>query len=206
MYPTSGVLIPRNGIDRNGCGGGSESPPCAAKGSQANLLPNLGILCLRDPHRGCVRTDPSSAKPLNNILGMLVPYTDPQLLQSTGNAASSPFVLAMTRVGIKGLPCEHYFSSKHFPTQASHSRNKCCRPYFRVLCHELVIILFFVSTLRAGFVWSSASHICQNHKIKLVHVEYTRDRRLIELPTGRSANYGVGIHVCLDPAGVHGVI
>ncbi|KAJ7846030.1 amino acid permease/ SLC12A domain-containing protein [Mycena olivaceomarginata] len=32
------------------------------------------------------------------IVGMLVPYTDPQLLQSTGNAASSPFVLAMTRL------------------------------------------------------------------------------------------------------------
>ncbi|KAJ7802994.1 amino acid permease-domain-containing protein [Mycena olivaceomarginata] len=31
------------------------------------------------------------------IVGMLVPYTDPQLLQSTGNAASSPFVLAMTQ-------------------------------------------------------------------------------------------------------------
>ncbi|KAJ7778864.1 amino acid permease/ SLC12A domain-containing protein [Mycena olivaceomarginata] len=31
------------------------------------------------------------------IVGMLVPYTDPQLLQSAGNAASSPFVLAMTR-------------------------------------------------------------------------------------------------------------
>ncbi|KAJ7785219.1 amino acid permease/ SLC12A domain-containing protein [Mycena maculata] len=38
------------------------------------------------------------------IVGMLVPSTDPDLLQSTGTAASSPFVLAMTRVGIKGLP------------------------------------------------------------------------------------------------------
>ncbi|KAJ6544421.1 amino acid permease/ SLC12A domain-containing protein [Mycena capillaripes] len=38
------------------------------------------------------------------IVGMLVPYNDPSLLQSTGTAASSPFVLAMTRVGIKGLP------------------------------------------------------------------------------------------------------
>jgi amino acid transporter len=43
--------------------------------------------------------------------GMLVPFNDPQLLQSTGTAASSPFVLAMTRVGVKGLPCE-YFSLK----------------------------------------------------------------------------------------------
>ncbi|KAJ7907205.1 amino acid permease/ SLC12A domain-containing protein [Mycena leptocephala] len=38
------------------------------------------------------------------IVGMLVPFNDPQLLQSTGTAASSPFVLAMTRVGVKGLP------------------------------------------------------------------------------------------------------
>ncbi|KAJ6624231.1 amino acid permease/ SLC12A domain-containing protein [Mycena sp. CBHHK59/15] len=38
------------------------------------------------------------------IVGMLVPSNDDQLLQSTGTAASSPFVLAMTRVGIKGLP------------------------------------------------------------------------------------------------------
>lgn len=39
------------------------------------------------------------------IVGMLVPSTDPDLLQSSGKtAASSPFVLAMTRAGIKGLP------------------------------------------------------------------------------------------------------
>ncbi|KAJ6586419.1 amino acid permease/ SLC12A domain-containing protein [Mycena vulgaris] len=38
------------------------------------------------------------------IVGMLVPSNDKELLQSTGTAASSPFVLAMTRVGIKGLP------------------------------------------------------------------------------------------------------
>ncbi|KAJ7485848.1 amino acid permease/ SLC12A domain-containing protein [Mycena latifolia] len=38
------------------------------------------------------------------IVGMLVPSDDKDLLQSTGTAASSPFVLAMTRVGVKGLP------------------------------------------------------------------------------------------------------
>ncbi|KAJ7193558.1 amino acid permease/ SLC12A domain-containing protein [Mycena pura] len=38
------------------------------------------------------------------VVGMLVPSTDPKLLQSTGTAADSPFVLAMTRVGIKGMP------------------------------------------------------------------------------------------------------
>ncbi|KAJ7983259.1 amino acid permease/ SLC12A domain-containing protein [Mycena polygramma] len=38
------------------------------------------------------------------IVGMLVPYNDPALLQSTGNAGSSPFVLAMTRAGVKVLP------------------------------------------------------------------------------------------------------
>ncbi|KAF7343067.1 Amino acid permease/ SLC12A domain-containing protein [Mycena venus] len=38
------------------------------------------------------------------IVGMLVPSDDPNLLQSTGTAATSPFVLAMTRGGVKVLP------------------------------------------------------------------------------------------------------
>jgi len=38
------------------------------------------------------------------IVGMLVPYDNPQLLQSTGTAASSPFVLAFNLAGIKVLP------------------------------------------------------------------------------------------------------
>ncbi|KAK6996015.1 amino acid permease/ SLC12A domain-containing protein [Favolaschia claudopus] len=38
------------------------------------------------------------------VVGMLVPYNDTRLLQSTGTAADSPFVLAMKRAGIKGLP------------------------------------------------------------------------------------------------------
>lgn len=35
---------------------------------------------------------------------MLVPSNDPNILRSTGTAASSPFVIAFKRVGIKGLP------------------------------------------------------------------------------------------------------
>lgn len=35
---------------------------------------------------------------------MLVPSDEKDLLHSTGTAASSPFVLAFTRAGIKGLP------------------------------------------------------------------------------------------------------
>lgn len=35
---------------------------------------------------------------------MLVPSDDPELLQYTGDAASSPFVIAFHRVGIKVLP------------------------------------------------------------------------------------------------------
>lgn len=35
---------------------------------------------------------------------MLVPYNDPDLLHATGNAAQSPYVIAITRAGIKGLP------------------------------------------------------------------------------------------------------
>ncbi|KIM68020.1 hypothetical protein SCLCIDRAFT_1209409 [Scleroderma citrinum Foug A] len=38
------------------------------------------------------------------IAGLVVPYTDPKLLQSTGTAADSPFVIAITRAGIKVLP------------------------------------------------------------------------------------------------------
>lgn len=35
---------------------------------------------------------------------MLVPYNDPDLLRSTGTAAQSPYVIAITRAGIKVLP------------------------------------------------------------------------------------------------------
>lgn len=35
---------------------------------------------------------------------MIVPYNDPDLLHSTGNAAESPYVIAMTRAGISVLP------------------------------------------------------------------------------------------------------
>ncbi|KAI5122499.1 hypothetical protein M0805_001407 [Coniferiporia weirii] len=38
------------------------------------------------------------------MTGMLVPYNDPNLLQDTGNAAESPYVIAITRAGIKVLP------------------------------------------------------------------------------------------------------
>ncbi|GBE86696.1 Probable proline-specific permease [Sparassis crispa] len=38
------------------------------------------------------------------ITGMLVPYNDPNLLSSSGTAAESPYVIAMTRAGIKVLP------------------------------------------------------------------------------------------------------
>ncbi|KIJ21086.1 hypothetical protein PAXINDRAFT_66437 [Paxillus involutus ATCC 200175] len=38
------------------------------------------------------------------ITGLLVPYNDPSLLQTTGTAAQSPYVIAMTRTGIKVLP------------------------------------------------------------------------------------------------------
>lgn len=38
------------------------------------------------------------------LVSLIVRYDDPELLQSKGTAASSPFVLAMKRAGIKGLP------------------------------------------------------------------------------------------------------
>ncbi|WRT66027.1 uncharacterized protein IL334_002978 [Kwoniella shivajii] len=38
------------------------------------------------------------------VVGLLVPYNDTSLLQSTGTAASSPFVIAFQRAGVKALP------------------------------------------------------------------------------------------------------
>ncbi|WWC98773.1 hypothetical protein V866_005666 [Kwoniella sp. B9012] len=38
------------------------------------------------------------------IVGLIVPYNDPNLLHSTGTAASSPFVIAAQRAGVKVLP------------------------------------------------------------------------------------------------------
>lgn len=38
------------------------------------------------------------------ITGLIVPYNDPNLLQATGTAAQSPYVIAMTNAGIKVLP------------------------------------------------------------------------------------------------------
>jgi len=38
------------------------------------------------------------------VTGLIVPNNDDDLLKSTGNAAQSPFVIAMTRAGIKVLP------------------------------------------------------------------------------------------------------
>lgn len=39
------------------------------------------------------------------ITGMLIPYNDPNLLSdNNGTAAESPYVIAMTRAGVHGLP------------------------------------------------------------------------------------------------------
>ncbi|OAX32680.1 hypothetical protein K503DRAFT_870014, partial [Rhizopogon vinicolor AM-OR11-026] len=38
------------------------------------------------------------------VTGLIVPYNDTSLLQSTGTAVQSPYVIAMTRAGIKVLP------------------------------------------------------------------------------------------------------
>ncbi|WWC92104.1 uncharacterized protein L201_007058 [Kwoniella dendrophila CBS 6074] len=38
------------------------------------------------------------------VVGLVVPYNDKNLLTSTGTAASSPFVIAATRAGVKVLP------------------------------------------------------------------------------------------------------
>ena len=38
------------------------------------------------------------------ITGMLVPYNDPELLNGSGTAAQSPYVIAIRRAGIHTLP------------------------------------------------------------------------------------------------------
>lgn len=38
------------------------------------------------------------------IVGLIVPSNDPKLLASTGNAASSPFIIAAENAGVKVLP------------------------------------------------------------------------------------------------------
>ena len=38
------------------------------------------------------------------VTGLVVPYDDPNLLSDATNAAQSPYVIAMTRAGIKVLP------------------------------------------------------------------------------------------------------
>ncbi|WWC72693.1 uncharacterized protein I206_106657 [Kwoniella pini CBS 10737] len=38
------------------------------------------------------------------VISVLVPYTEPDLLNGSGNAAASPFVIAIKNAGIKGLP------------------------------------------------------------------------------------------------------
>ena len=38
------------------------------------------------------------------ILGLICPYDDPDLVTGTGNAASSAWVIAIRRAGIKALP------------------------------------------------------------------------------------------------------
>ena len=38
------------------------------------------------------------------VIGLLVPYTDPDLNLKESNAAKSPFVIAIRHAGIKGLP------------------------------------------------------------------------------------------------------
>ena len=38
------------------------------------------------------------------ITGMLIPYDDPELLNGSGNASQSPYVIAIRRAGIHTLP------------------------------------------------------------------------------------------------------
>ncbi|KAF9804049.1 hypothetical protein IEO21_09485 [Rhodonia placenta] len=64
------------------------------------------------------------------VTGLLVPSNDPNLLSSTGTAAESPYVIAMTRAGIKVLP--HYINACVF-TSAFSAGNSSLYASSRVL-------------------------------------------------------------------------
>lgn len=55
------------------------------------------------------------------ITGLIVPYNDPNLLSSSGDAAESPYVIAMQRAGIKGLP--HVINAAVFTSAVSASNS-----------------------------------------------------------------------------------
>lgn len=55
------------------------------------------------------------------ITGLIVPYNDPNLLSASGNAAESPYVIAMKRAGIKGLP--HVVNAAVFTSAVSASNS-----------------------------------------------------------------------------------
>ena len=44
------------------------------------------------------------------VIGLLVPYTSPDLNLKTSTAAGSPFVIAIKAAGIKGLPSVRFSS------------------------------------------------------------------------------------------------
>ena len=50
------------------------------------------------------------------IIGLLVPSNEPDLLLTTSDAAKSPFVIAIKRAGIAGLPsvrfCDSHFQGR----------------------------------------------------------------------------------------------
>lgn len=69
------------------------------------------------------------------ITGMIVPSNDPNLLQSTGNAAESPYVIAMTNAGIKGvlIPTGTMGTTDIDITDSFASYRECCYLHVRIL-------------------------------------------------------------------------
>ena len=57
------------------------------------------------------------------IIGLLVPYTNPDLNLSDNTAAKSPFVIAIKRAGIAGLPSVRFCDSHFQGRTVAHRRS-----------------------------------------------------------------------------------
>jgi amino acid transporter len=91
------------------------------------------------------------------VTGMLVPYNDERLLKSTGNAAQSPYVIAMQIAGINGLP--HVVNAGVF-TSAFSAGNSFLYTSSRVL-YGLALRgqapRVFIKCTKAGLPWVSVA-------------------------------------------------
>lgn len=69
------------------------------------------------------------------VIGLLVASNDPRLNLSSGDAASSPFVIAIQNAGIPALPS--IINAALLTSAWSAASSDLCKSYFRLLGEEL---------------------------------------------------------------------